>query len=131
VRFDGRTFTRHRAPDGALLSVAAAGPGEAWAVGLGGGVLHAKAGVVEAFHLEREGGGRLPVVLRSVAAAGPDDVWIAGDGPTLLHWDGKALRRVDTGTVGQSAALSAILAPGAKPGWVAGPGGLWRLVRAP
>ncbi|MDI1480271.1 PQQ-binding-like beta-propeller repeat protein [Polyangium sp. y55x31] len=128
VRFDGRTFTRHRAPDGALLSVAAAGPGEAWAVGLAGAVLHAKGTTVEAFHLERDGGKRLPVILRSVAATGPNDVWIVGDGSTLLRWDGKALRRVDASQAGNEAAFSAVIAPGAKPGWVVGPGGIFRIV---
>ncbi|MDI3283844.1 hypothetical protein [Polyangium sp. 15x6] len=130
VRFDGRTFTRHRAPDGALLSVAAAGPGEAWAVGLAGAVLHAKGNTVEAFHLERDGGARHPVLLRSVAATKPNDVWIAGDGATLLRWDGKALRRVDTSAAGKEAALSSMIAPGAKPGWVVGPGGIFRIVPA-
>ncbi|HVK68628.1 MAG TPA: hypothetical protein VM694_29415, partial [Polyangium sp.] len=130
VRFDGRAFTRHRGPDGALLSVAAVGPGEAWAVGLGGAVLHAKASTVEAFHLEREGGARHTGILRGVTATGPNDVWIVGDGSTLLRWDGKVLRRVDTGVVGPEAALAAVIAPGAKPGWVVGPGGIFRIVPA-
>ncbi|MDI1431376.1 hypothetical protein [Polyangium sorediatum] len=130
VRFDGRAFTHHRGPDGALLSVAAVGPGEAWAVGLGGALLHAKASTVEAFHLGREGGGRHPVVLRGVSATGPNEVWIVGDGSTLLRWDGKALRRVDTGAVGPEAALAAVIAPGPKPGWVVGPAGIWRIVAA-
>jgi len=77
VHFDGQAFTRHRAPDGTLLSVAAVGPGEAWAVGRLGGVLHVEAGRAEAFHLEA------PVVLRGVAATGPNDVWMVGDGSTL------------------------------------------------
>jgi hypothetical protein len=130
VHFDGRRFTRHRAPDGALLSVAAVGPAEAWAVGMDGGVLHAKGDTVRAFHLEREGGAALRVVLRAVAAAGPDDVWIAGDRSTLLHWDGKALARVDTSAAGHDAALTAIIAPSARPGWVVGPSGMWRIARA-
>jgi photosystem II stability/assembly factor-like uncharacterized protein len=109
--------------------VAAAGPGEVWAVGLGGGVIHAKGSMVEAFHLEREGGARLPVILRDVAAAGPNEVWMVGDGSTLLRWDGKALRRVDTSAAGREAALSAVIAPGAKGGWVVGPGGIWRVVK--
>ena len=37
----------------ALLSVAAVGPAEAWAVGMDGGVLQAKGDVVRALHLER------------------------------------------------------------------------------
>ncbi|MRG97535.1 hypothetical protein [Polyangium spumosum] len=131
VRFDGRTFTRHRAPDGALLSVAAAGPGEAWAVGLAGGVLHVKGGVVEALHLTREDGARWPALLRGVAASGPNEVWIVGDGSTLLRWDGKGLRRVDASAAGREAALSAVIAPiSSRPGWVVGPGGIWKVVPA-
>ena len=108
---------------GALLSVAAAAPGDAWAVGMAGGVLHVKAGAVEALHLERK------VVLRGVATAGPD-VWIAGDGATLLRWDGQVLRRVDASAAGLDAALTAVIAPvDAKPGWVVGPSGIWKLVR--
>ncbi len=125
VHFDGRAFTRHRAPDGALLSVAATGPGEAWAVGVAGSVVHAKAGVVEAYHLDR------PVILRTVAA-GTEEVWIAGDGSTLLRWDGKALQTVDASAAGPDAALTAVIPPaGAKPGWVIGPSGIWRLIRTP
>jgi hypothetical protein len=129
VRFDGRAFTRHRAPDGALHAVAATGPAEAWAVGAAGGVLHARSGAVEAFHLVAEDGARLPVMLRA-AAAGPEEVWIAGDRSTLLRWDGTSLRRIDAKVAGRDAALTAVIAPGAKPGWVVGPGGIWRVVRA-
>lgn len=131
VHFDGRAFTRHRAPDGALLAVVAVGPGEAWAVGRGGGLLHVKAGTAEAFHLEGEGGKALRVALRAVAASGPDDVWIAGDGSTLLRWDGKSLRRVDARAAGPDAAFTALIVPSAAPGWLAGPSGLWRLRPAP
>lgn len=129
VRFDGHAFTRHRAPDGVLLSVAAPAPGEAWAVGLAGTALHVKAGAVEAFHLTGEDGGRLPVALRGVAAAGPNEVWIVGDGSTLLRWDGTSLRRVDASAAGRDAALSGVIAPGVRAGWVVGPGGIWRVVR--
>jgi len=130
VHFDGKTFGRHRGPDGALLSVAASGPGEAWAVGLAGGVVHVKNGASAAMHLEREDGERWPVVLRGVAAAGPSEAWMVGDDATLLRWDGKALRRVDAGALGKTASLSAVIAPSATPGWVVGPGGIFRLVSA-
>jgi hypothetical protein len=131
VRFDGHVFTRHRGPEGALLSVAAPAPGEAWAVGVAGGVVHVQAGVARAFHLEREGGARHRGILRGVAAAGPADVWMAGDGATLLRWDGQALRRVDPGAAGKDTTFAAVLPPGAQPGWVVGPGGIWRIVRVP
>jgi hypothetical protein len=129
VHFDGRAFTRIRAPDGALLSVAAVGPGEAWAVGQGGGVLHVRGDTVEAFHLVGADDKPLRHALRAVAASGRDDVFIAGDAGTLLHWDGRALRRVDTRAAGPEAGFSALIAPSKRPGWLVGPGGVWRVSR--
>ncbi|MFO0590365.1 MAG: hypothetical protein U0441_22675 [Polyangiaceae bacterium] len=127
VHYDGHGFTRHRGPEGALLSVVAVGPAEAWAVGLSGGIVHVKGGVAKAYHLERDSESQR-VALRAVAATGPDDVWIAGDGSTLLHWDGKAFMRMDVAGVGADAALTAVVPPRDKaPGWLAGPRGIWRL----
>ncbi len=127
VHFDGHAFKRYRGPDGALLSVAAVGPGEAWAVGLDGGLVHVKGEVATAYHLEQEGA-RQRVALRAVAATGPDDVWISGDGSTLLRWDGKDFTRMDLPGVGVDAALTAVVPPrGEARGWLAGPRGLWRM----
>ena len=129
VHFDGHAFSRYRGPDGALLSVAAVGPREAWAAGLDGGIVHVKEGVVTAYHLERSGEASR-VALRAVSANGPDDVWIAGDGSTLLHWNGKGFSRVDLAGIGADAALTALVPPRDKvPGWLAGPRGIWRLTR--
>lgn len=124
VRFDGRTFTRHRGPDGALLAVAATSPGEAWAVGVGGGLVHVQSGKAEAMHLEGT-----PVLLRAVAGGGAGEVWMAGDGGTLLRWDGKALWKVDVGAGAKGAGFAALVAPGETPGWVVGPAGIWKIVR--
>lgn len=127
VHFDGQGFARYRGPEGALLSVAAVGPAEAWAVGYDGGIVHVKGGVASAFHLERAGE-PLRVALRAVAATGPDDVWISGDGSTLLRWDGKDFTRMDLPGVGVDAALTAVVPPrGDARGWLAGPRGLWRM----
>ncbi|MFO0590346.1 MAG: hypothetical protein U0441_22580 [Polyangiaceae bacterium] len=129
VHFDGRAFTRYRGPDGALLSVVAVGPAEAWAVGYDGGVVHVKGGVATAYHLERDKK-PLRVPLRAVAATGPSDVWIVGEGSTVLRWDGKAFLRMDVASVGAGAALSAVVPPRDKvPGWLAGPRGIWRFTR--
>ncbi len=129
VHFDGHAFTRYRGPEGALLAVAAVGPGEAWAVGLDGGIVHVKGGVASAFHLERDGR-PLRVALRAVAATGPDDVWISGDGSTLLRWNGKAFGHVEVASVGVDATLTALVPPRDKaPGWLAGPRGIWRISR--
>jgi hypothetical protein len=143
VHFDGRAFSIHRGPD-ALLSVAASAKDEAWAVGARGAVLRVKAqraevgreaeppiandSVVDTLCVARAGR-RLGVTLRGVSVAAPDDVWIVGDRSTLLHGDDKALRRVDTSSAGREAAFMAIIAPGATPGWVVGPSGIWRIVR--
>jgi hypothetical protein len=124
LHFDGRAFTRHRGPGGALLAVAPAGPGEAWAVGAAGSVVHASAAGTTAYRV-----GGVPV-LRAVAAAAPDDVWIAGSGGTLLRFDGRTLRRVDTAAAGRDAAFTAIVPPGKEPGWVVGPAGIFRVVAA-
>jgi hypothetical protein len=131
IHFDGRAFTRHRAPDGALHAVVAVGPGEAWAAGAGGGLIHVRAGAAEVFHLDDGLGNPLRITLRAVAATGPDDVWIAGEGSTLLRWDGKELRRVDTRAAGGDASFTALLAPAGEPGWLAGPSGIWRVRRGP
>jgi len=133
VRFDGKRFERHRAPRGALLAVADAGPAEAWAVGVDGGVLHVKDGRAEPFHVKRADAKRTdvaPLILRGVDTAGPGDVWMVGDQGTLLHFDGRQLRPVGTSSLPKRAALVAVIAPTKKPGWVVGPTGIWKIVRA-
>lgn len=120
VHFDGRAFTRRRAPDGALLAVAAAGPSEAWAVGVGGSLIHARAEGTEAVHVEPA------VLLRGVAAAA-GQVFAVGDEGTVLHHDGQALRRVDAPEAGRDGAFTCVVAPGTQAGWVVGPAGIYRL----
>ena len=132
VHFDGKAFTRHRAPDGPLVSVIATAPSEAWAVGVSGGLLHATPGVVQAYHLAREGGSRAPVILRAAASAAPSDVWIVGEGGTVLHGDAKSFRRVEVPLAGRDAAFSGVVAPTqARPGWLVGPSGIWKITRKP
>lgn len=130
VGFDGKAFARYRAPDGALLSVAATAPGEAWAVGLKGSVVHVQGGKASSFSLQSEGPKDEPaVILRQVSARGPSEVWIAGDRSHLLRWDGKAFYRIDTSLAGKTAALSSVLAPTDKPGWVTGPSGIFKIIK--
>jgi hypothetical protein len=124
LHFDGRAFTRHRGPGGALLAVAPAGVNEAWAVGAAGSVVRASAAGITAYRVAGA------PVLRAVAAAAPDDVWIAGSGGMLLRFDGRTLRRVDTAAAGRDAAFTAIVPPGKEPGWVVGPAGIFRVVAA-
>jgi hypothetical protein len=121
VHFDGHALLRHRAPDGALLAVAAAGPGEAWAAGVGGSMLHAHGAAVEAFHVEPE------VILRAVAVSTAHEAFFVGDAATVLHHDGHTLRRIDAAEAGRDGALTGVVAPGAQPGWVVGPAGIFRL----
>lgn len=125
VHFDGRTFTRHRGPDGALLGVSGSGTKESWAAGLRGGIVNVKAGKATAYHLPAR------VALRSVAATSSEDVFIAGDDSTLIHWDGKLWRRIDTKVIGTGAGLAAVVAPGKDAGYVVGPRGIWKIVRTP
>lgn len=128
VHFDGGAFTRHRAPDGALLAAAAVGPSEAWAVGLDGGIVHVKDNTVHAYHVEVSGK-RLRVALRAVAARGPNDVWIAGDHATLLRWDGSSLKRIGTGALLADTVFTAVIPPSDKQGYVVGPAGMWAIRR--
>ncbi|MCC6523993.1 MAG: hypothetical protein IT373_15140, partial [Polyangiaceae bacterium] len=121
--FDGRAFTTHTEPHGALLAVAAAGPGAAWAVGAAGLVLH-----VDGTRIERLAVPGAPW-LRAVWVGGPNDVWLGGDESTLLHWDGTAWRHVDGAALGVRVAVTS-LAPGPNGGiWAAGPAGLWHVKR--
>lgn len=53
--------------------------------------------------------------LLALAASAPDDVWAGGVGGALLHFDGRALRRVESGTRATITALC--LGPSAEP-WV-------------
>ncbi|MFO0587638.1 MAG: hypothetical protein U0441_08865 [Polyangiaceae bacterium] len=131
VHHDGKTFSRSRGTEGALLAVTASGPNEAWSVGLNGGVLHQKAASATAFHLESEDGKRLRVALRAVAVLGPTEVLFAGESGTLLRWDGATLRRIDTTLAGRNTTFSGLIPPTATTaGWLSGPGGLWKIVRA-
>jgi outer membrane protein assembly factor BamB len=127
AHFDGRAFTRHRAPDGALLAVTAAGAGEAWAAGVAGSIVHAKAGAIDALRLSPEGSRPAPI-LRAVTTSARGEVWIAGDDATLIRWDGRALHRIDTAAAGPHAAFTGVVAPGDRPGWLVGPGGVYRIV---
>jgi hypothetical protein len=93
-------------------------------------VLHGTAEDALAYHLEAEGGGRLPVTLRAVAAKS-GTVWMVGDQATVLRWDGRTLFRVDSRMAGTRAPLTAVVPLDGDDGWVAGPTGIWKLVRAP
>ncbi|MFO0551981.1 MAG: hypothetical protein U0271_26585 [Polyangiaceae bacterium] len=127
VRFDGRAFTRYRAPDGVLWSVAPAEQGEAWAVGLRGGIVHVKGDKALSHRLSSE------TALRAVSVAGRDDVWIAGDGGTLLHSsDGATFKRVSGAALSARAPLTGIVPPRAgRPGYVVAASGIWKILPNP
>lgn len=126
VHFDGRGLAVSDSQLGeALLSVAAAGPGEAWAAGAGGALVHAGPGRVEAWRVERS------PRLWAIAAPTPNDVWIAGAGSTLLRFDGETLRRIDASRVGPDAALTGVVPPSTGSGWLVGPSGIFRIVARP
>jgi len=107
-----------RVPPGPLLSVAAAGPGEAWAVGAAGLVAHAHAGALTA---QRLASGRW---LRDVALGPGGELWIVGDDGTLLHGQGAALGAVTGLPLPPRPQLVSVAARGPGRAWVASPNGI-------
>lgn len=119
-RLGSDATARYRAP-ASLLAVAAAGAGEAWAVGAAGLVVHVRGGAVTRYTLESG------EWLRAVFAAGPDDVWIGGDGGTLIHYDGRAFHPVNH-PLGARAAITGIASARGEL-WAVGPSGILRVTR--
>ena len=100
-----------------LTGVAAANPGDVWAVG---GVQDAILGPVHSL-VEHWTGGTWHLVpitdvdgLQSVAAGGPDDVWVRNP-QHLLHWNGQAWTEVAT-----PAPVADLVAPGPGDAWAVG-----------
>ncbi|MBI5535816.1 MAG: hypothetical protein HY898_24065 [Deltaproteobacteria bacterium] len=120
---DGSAFRWYRVADAPLLAAAATGPGEAWAAGAAGVVVHALGGRLEIFRLPSE------PWMRAVSAASSTDVWFGGDDATLLHWDGKTMQVQGMAGVAPTAAVTSIAACGDGTVWVAGPTLLRRLKR--
>lgn len=108
----------HRVPAGPLLSVAAAGTGEAWAVGAAGLVVHVRAGAMTA---KRLASGRW---LRDVARGERGELWIVGDDGTLLHGDGATLAAVTGLPLPPRPQLASVATRGQGRAWVASPDGI-------
>lgn len=70
----------------ALLNCWAAGPGEAWAVGVNGVILHFHAGRWDAAVPPDEDASSL----NAIRGSGPGDIWAVGDGGSTLHFDGRS-----------------------------------------
>jgi hypothetical protein len=122
VHYDGKAYRTTRTPS-PLLAVAAVGPGEAWAAGVDGVVVHVKDGRAEAFATGASD------LLRGVWAAGPSDVFVVGDGPAILHWDGQTLRRVDASAMGPDTALVGVAGDGRGKVLAVGPAGIVAIER--
>jgi hypothetical protein len=94
------------------------GPGDIWAVGLGGAAWHwdGKAWT------ERPTG--VTTDLFAVWGSGPDDIWAAGQWGTLVHWNGKAWRRWSTLGLATDQEIRGLWGSGTDDVWAAGSKGL-------
>jgi hypothetical protein len=125
VHAQGASLREIRIPSGAMLQVRAVGPGEAWAAGVAGTIVHIAGERVTSYAVLP---GRL---IRSIWAAGPSEVWFAGDMPWLVLWNGRELRRMDLrGELGGFGTVAGIAARGSEPLWVVAPNALLRVERA-
>ena len=121
LRYAEGTVASWQAPYGALLAVCAAGPGEAWAAGAAGQVVHLAGSDAQAFVVD-------PAMwLRDVWASGPRDGWFVGDDATILHFDGSALRRLALSDVDADASFTAIAGRGPGDLWAVGPAIILRI----
>lgn len=118
LRYSGGQWRRLASafPGGSLLSISAAGPGEAWAVGYGGPV----SGI--ALHCVRDACTRVEMptsnILSAVAMRSPTDGWIGGHGAVTLHYDGHQWTKA--GLVIHGEVLTGLAMQSATEGWAAG-----------
>jgi hypothetical protein len=124
ARFDGTAWSSIpiTVDSNPLNAVWAAGPGDVWAVGYNGTVLHR---VGETFSRIPIPGTATPT-LNAVNGTGPNDVWFTGNMRTALHWNGT---RISDEGAGIMTELNAIAAVSATDVWAAGnAGGVYRRV---
>jgi hypothetical protein len=107
-----------RIPPGPVLSVAAIGPSEAWAVGPAGLLTRIRQGLVGSERLQPSRW------LRSVGGTGPDDIWVVGDDGLLIHHDGKTMCRIKNLPLPRRPQLVSLAARGPGRAWVVGPDGI-------
>jgi hypothetical protein len=118
LRYSGGQWRRLATafPGGSLVSISAAGPGEAWAVGYGGPV----SGI--ALHCMRDACTRVemptPNILSAVAMRSPTDGWIGGHGAVTLHFDGHQWTKA--GLVIHGEVLTGLAMQSATEGWAVG-----------
>ena len=122
LRWTGKDWVRYLGdfPDGEVLALASAGPGDFWAAGWALG--RSRAGMVWRWGLN--GWTRVirqdPIPVMAAAFLAPDDAWAAGEDGLLAHWDGAGWEYADSPT-NQTLSAIAFLAP--NDGWAAGEGG--------
>ena len=91
LHYDGTSFTAQSGADtSALQAVTATSAGDAWAVGLGGRVLHATQ-ASGPWSAATSGDNQSYRGFGDAFATGPDDLWLAGDSGNssyVGHWDG-------------------------------------------
>jgi hypothetical protein len=118
LRYSGGKWRRLATafPGASLLSVSAAGHGEAWAVGYGGPV----SGIT--LHCVQDACARVemptPNILSVVTMRSPTDGWIGGHGAVTLHYDGHQWKKV--GLVIHGEVLTDMAMQSATEGWAVG-----------
>jgi hypothetical protein len=93
VHYDGTTWSSAVAGDGdspTLFSLWGSGPGDVWAVGASGAVLHWDGA---AWATQAAAG----VDVNTVWGLGPGDLWLVSANGVVLHGDGETWARSDTG----------------------------------
>jgi photosystem II stability/assembly factor-like uncharacterized protein len=103
-------------PQATLTSVSAAGPDDAWVVGVGGpttGIaLHCISGTCAIVSLPT------PNILSSVKMLSPTDGWIVGDGAATLRYDGRQWTKEGITIHGEE--LTGIAMTSDREGWAVG-----------
>lgn len=75
-----------------LKGLAMAGPGDLWAVGEAGTILHLENGAWVGYPSGTDQD------IHAAWAAGPGDVWVVGDGGTVLRYSGSGFTRIESRT---------------------------------
>src|SRR5215470_5759281 len=94
----GRTFLPESSGvNSTLLCVWGTGPGDVWAVGEEGTIVHSDG---KAWGRQAALSGFAGTTLTSVWGSSTRDIYVTGGGGVLLHWDGKGWTQVRTATAG-------------------------------
>jgi hypothetical protein len=118
--FNGQVWLPAALPAGpALTAVWASGPGEVWAVGLSGRILH-YSGSTSTWAAVASG---TPATLTAIWGEAPNDLWAVGQQGTILHLTGQTVTPATAAGLG-AANLLAVSGNGAGDLWAVGADGV-------